>query len=326
MKKNFGYKIYCSKPLQGYSINFRSKFFFASKIKVLDKIYHILGLNSFKFIYLLSFNFNLKFYINTCIGVLVDDSEKNDFMKKYREFASQQIERWEGVISNIQSYQLQKQSPENEKALQEMLNTLQSQGYMNLKILQDMIEASKVKPLKKDDIIFSNRVLEKLAGDRRELEAFSDQKKNCNVLATSKDDKNQISITSDQIKKKENSKKNTKEKSKSPKQESKNIKQIYTNEKISQNLEETDSSKLKILDEASAQEQGQKFIGNNIEQEIKNDNTKSSEKTKKRKNTSENKNFEDAHYIENPNIDIPMINPNLNHIQNKDKDLCHLMK
>lgn len=91
------------------------------------------------------------------------DLPKQDFVKKYKYFAVEQIKRWEDVIENIK--QFHDGAPDDIEGLDNLLDNLEKQGLVNLRILNEMIKASKKKNTTQGDknvMLFSNRVLEKL--------------------------------------------------------------------------------------------------------------------------------------------------------------------
>lgn len=120
----------------------------------------------------------------------VGELPKGDFVKKYKSFASDQIKRWEDVISNIKDFQdVNSENPQETCQLEGMLDNLEKQGLVNLRILHDMIKVSKVKKTpehaelkaqkldtSEKNLLFTNTVLEKLT--EREKSSNPIDKKN----------------------------------------------------------------------------------------------------------------------------------------------------
>ena len=114
---------------------------------------------------------------------------KGDFVKKYKSFASDQIKRWEDVISNIKDFQdVNSENPQETCQLEGMLDNLEKQGLVNLRILHDMIKVSKVKKTperaelkaqkldsSEKNLLFTNTVLEKLT-EREKSSTVLDKK------------------------------------------------------------------------------------------------------------------------------------------------------
>ena len=115
---------------------------------------------------------------------------KKDFVKQYKTFASDQIKRWENVINNIKDFQDQNFETQDMTHLEGMLDNLEKQGLVNLRILHEMIKVSKSKNKNKSatgsksktntgkgdsiekNMLFSNTLLEKLTENEKSIESF----------------------------------------------------------------------------------------------------------------------------------------------------------